>query len=96
VHIDTQSKQYSVNPQGQFGVIEKSSRFGLEEAKTLALECLKNAAADRGLEHMTPQAQYYMEEQFNMVRGWDTAGKIFDIGIEIAPGFVEQFQGVIK
>ncbi|MDR1616046.1 MAG: hydantoinase/oxoprolinase family protein [Syntrophomonadaceae bacterium] len=96
VHIDTQSQKYSVNPQGHFGVIEKNSRFGLEKAKALALECLKNAAADRGLAHMTPQAQYYMEEQFNIVRGWDTAGKIFDIGIVIAPGFVEQFQGVIK
>jgi hypothetical protein len=35
-----------------------------------------------------------MEEQFNMIRGYNSSGKLFEIGIQVTPGFINEFKGV--
>jgi len=37
---------------------------------------------------------FFMEEQFNMIGGWDRTGKLFDVGIQVTPGFIAEFKGV--
>jgi N-methylhydantoinase A/oxoprolinase/acetone carboxylase beta subunit len=91
VHIDTEQNTYAVTPEGRFGTIPRG-RFQLEQARLLARACLEESAAGRGMAHLTDQAVYTREEQFNVVSGYFTAGKIFDIGLEIAPGFVESLR----
>ena len=29
-----------------------------------------------------------------MIRGWSTAGKLFDVGVQIASGVIDEFKGV--
>ena len=29
-------------------------------------------------------ADFFLEEQFNMIRGWDRTGKLFEVGIQVA------------
>ena len=53
-------------------------------------------SADRGLADYSDDARIYLEEQFNMIRGMGLAGKLFDMGIQITPGFIEEFKGVDK
>jgi N-methylhydantoinase A/oxoprolinase/acetone carboxylase beta subunit len=95
VHIDTERKTYAVTPEGRFGTIP-SGKFQLTQAQALARACLEEAAASRGMADLTDLAQCYVEEQFNVVQGYSTVGKIFDIGLEIAPGFVGSFPGEIE
>ena len=55
---------------------------------------MQKLAEERGIGPYAGEYEFFMEEQFNMIRGWSTTGKIFDVGIQIAPGVIEQFKGV--
>ena len=93
VHVDTQNKTYTVSPGGASGKIEKYN-YQMADATELARRFLKDMGSRRGLSAYADEAEVYLEEQFNVVRGWDTAGKLFDVGIEIKPGFVHGYKGV--
>jgi N-methylhydantoinase A len=36
-----------------------------------------------------------LAEQFNMIRGWGRVGKIFQVRVQIAPGLIDEFKGVV-
>jgi len=93
VHVDTQNKTYTVSPGGASGKIEKHN-YQMADATELARRFLKEMGSTRGLSAYADEAEVYLEEQFNVIRGWDTAGKLFDVGIEIKPGFVHGYKGV--
>jgi N-methylhydantoinase A len=93
VHIDTGRETYSGSPGGLSGKVNKRN-YQLKDAEELARTCLKQVCADRGLGDYADEAQIYSEEQFNMIRGWEQEGKLFDIGIQISPGFIHEFTGV--
>lgn len=94
LHVDTASNIYTVDPGGIKGSLDEPRRFQLGDAKILAVSCLEEASRKRNMEKYTVDASFFMEEQFNMIRGWDRVGKIFEIGIQVAPGFLEEYQGV--
>ncbi len=94
LHIDTQNRFYTTHPGGQFGKIKNPAKFRLEDAKNLATKHLNNILKERDMANYEGEAVFYMEEQFNVIRGWDTTGKIFDIGIQVKPGFIPEFMGV--
>jgi hypothetical protein len=94
VHIDTQNKVYDIDQNGLRGSINAGRSFQMKDAKELAMQHMLEIAKERGMEKYAEQAEYYLEEQFNVIRGWDTVGKIYDIGIQISPGFIEAYQGV--
>lgn len=48
------------------------------------------------MEDYADEAEVFLQEQFNVIRGWSTSGKIFDIGVQIAPGLIKEYQGVSK
>jgi len=93
VHVDTGRETYSGSPGGLSGKVNKRN-YQLEDAKELARSCLKQVCADRGLGDYADDAQIYCEEQFNVIRGWEQEGKLFDIGIQISPGFIHEYKGV--
>lgn len=95
LHVDTQFGYYSVEPGGHFGKVANSSRFTLDDAKKLALDYLTKIIQDRGLDDYKEEATFYMEEQFNVIRGWDRIGKIFDVGVQVKPGFIKEYTGVV-
>jgi N-methylhydantoinase A/oxoprolinase/acetone carboxylase beta subunit len=93
VHVDTQNRVYTVSPGGASGKVENRN-YQMEDARELALRHLKEMGSRRGLAEYAGEAEVFLEEQFNVIRGWDRAGKLFDVGIEIKPGFVHGYKGV--
>lgn len=93
VHMDTQNRMYTVSPGGAGGRLENRN-YQMEDAINLARRYLKDLGSKRDLSAYADEAEIYLEEQFNVIRGWDRAGKLFDVGIEIKPGFIHGFKGV--
>jgi N-methylhydantoinase A len=94
LHVDTQRKTYLVEQMGITGKLNNPRKFTLEDAKSLARECLKQTAIEKGIGEYAQNAEIYLAEQFNMIRGWDRIGKIFEVGIQIVPGLIAEYKGV--
>lgn len=94
LHIDTQNQKFFIDCNGISGNIKNPRNFQMQDAHDLALEHLHLLAAQKGMAGYTADARFYREEQFNVIRGWDRAGKIFELAVQIAPGFVEGYEGV--
>lgn len=96
LHVDTQTRQYNLDPGGLKGTLDNrnSRNFQLEDARQMARDYLEKLGCERGMKAYIQESTFFMEEQFNMIRGWDGTGKLFDVGIQITPGFVEEFKGV--
>lgn len=94
LHVDTQKNFYSIHPTGYLGKLNNPQKFNLDDAKELALNYLSTLKKEQGMEGYEDEAVFYMEEQFNVIRGWDTSGKIFDIGLQVKPGFIPEYTGV--
>ena len=92
LHADTQQKSYYLNLEGISGQVSRN--FQLADAKELAKKHLQELARKRGMEAYASQHEFFLEEQFNMIRGWSTMGKLFDVGIQIVPGVINEFEGV--
>ncbi len=95
VHVDTQNRVYTVSPGGFSGPIEDRN-YQIEDARQLARRFLKEIGSERGLSAYADEAQVYLEEQFNIIRGRGPVGKLFDVGIQIAPGFVHGYEGAAQ
>jgi N-methylhydantoinase A len=95
VHVDTQNSRYVVSPGGGRGTVDRQ-RFTLEDVRSLARRELERIARERGLSAYADDAAIYREEQFNVIRGWDLSGKLFDVGIQITPGFIHGYEGVLS
>jgi N-methylhydantoinase A len=91
LHADTHKQAYHLNIDGITG---KFTATQLADAKALALAHLQQIAEKRGIGRYADRYEYFLEEQFNMIRGWSTTGKLFDVGIQIAPGVIDQYKGV--
>ncbi len=94
LHVDTQSNKYTLDPGGKSGELEKPRSFQLTDAKEMARQYLLTVGQELGMEEYTADSSFFLEEQFNMIRGWDRVGKLFEVGIQVAPGFIEEFKGV--
>lgn len=94
LHVDTEKQLYAIDQQGIVDHIEMKSSFQLEDAKSLARTSLVEIAKNMGIQRYVSQLEFFKEEQFNMIRGWSTVGKIFEIGIQIKPGLIEEYRGV--
>lgn len=80
---DTQQRAYSTNVSGIGGRLPEQIR-SLEQAKAYAHGLFQEAAQAWRLEEEKPEIIY--AEGFNSIRGWDTVGKIFQIGLQTPPG----------
>ena len=91
LHADTEQQSYALNLEGIAGKFKQTQLTG---AKELAREKLQEIAEKRGIGRYADRYEFFLEEQFNMVRGWSTAGKLFDVGIQIAAGVIDEYKGV--
>ncbi len=92
LHIDTQNGSYSTDLEGISGTAPKGRAMQIEDARMLAQDLLHRVAAEKDMAAYANEAEFYQEEQFNIIRGWDSPGKIFEIGIQITPGFIDEFK----
>ena len=94
LHVDTQTKKYTLDPGGIIGTLEKTNNFQMDHARAMARQHLHTIGQELGMEDYTAEADFFLEEQFNMIRGWDRTGKLFEVGIQVSPGFVNEYEGV--
>jgi N-methylhydantoinase A/oxoprolinase/acetone carboxylase beta subunit len=92
MHIDTQKGSYFTDYDGISGSIAKGSGLQMVDAHKLAREVMQKLAGQRGLAAYAEEAEFIREEQFNMIRDWDRIGKIFELGMQIKPGFIKEFE----
>lgn len=92
LHADTKRQTYDLNLEGIAGKFDFNLQ--LEDAKKLARKELQRIAEKRGIGQYADRDEFFLEEQFNMVRGWSTVGKLFDVGVQIASGVIDEFKGV--
>lgn len=95
VHVDTQKQMCTVSPGGLSRKIDKIN-CQLEDVRQLARSFLTEIGQERGFSGYTDDARFYIEEQFNVIRGPKLVGKLFDVGIQIMPGFVHGYEGVAQ
>ncbi len=81
---DTERNTYTTSEGGRQGVLSASLK-NTEEAKEFALKLFRQIARERNLTEDTAWETLY-EEGFHLVRGWQTTGKIFQIGLQTVPG----------
>ncbi|HHW61790.1 MAG TPA: hydantoinase/oxoprolinase family protein [Syntrophomonadaceae bacterium] len=93
IHVDTQTGIYTNDQTGLTGQISNRRAFQMEDAQLLAQQQLSELASQQDMEDYASEAEITLAEQFNVIRGWDTRGKIFEVGIQIAPGLIQEFKG---
>lgn len=94
LHADTQIGAAVIDPGARRVELANPAKTQLEDMKTLARQELERIAAERGMQDYAADYRYYLEEQFNSLGGRSRAGKIFEVGIQISPGFIHEFKGV--
>lgn len=96
IHIDTQNGYWVLDQEGKRGEIPTGRDLQMGTALELARNQLAQLALERNMQDYAGEAEIFLQEQFNVIRGWSTAGKIFDVGIQIAPGLIKEYQGVSR
>ncbi len=92
LHIDTQNSCWSSDIDGLSGMLSKTRAMQMQDAHNLAQELLHKIAVQRDVGNYANEAEIFREEQFNVIRSWDTQGKIFEVGIQIKPGFIAEYK----
>ena len=92
LHADTERGRYFLDREGLQGKVD--SQLQLAQAKQIARDHLTEMAARQGFKEYAGSYEFGLEEQFNMIRGWSTVGKLFDVTVQISPGVIKEFQGV--
>jgi hypothetical protein len=95
VHVDTQRQACTISPGGLSRTVDDRASQ-MQNIRELARSLLKEIGFERGLGEYTDEAQFYREEQFNVIRGPKLVGKLFDVGIQIAPGLIHGYEGVAE
>jgi len=97
LHIDTEQKVYSVAEEGEI-VSLKATNIGnlnkirLDEAEALAAKLLRARAEDFGISEYAGEAEIVNSEVFNVVNGWLTAGRLFDVNMQIPAGLIPEWK----
>jgi len=92
LHADTQTGTYSTGD--DLKKLNHPGRIQIHDIKKLAERELLALAEAKGMTEYFAEREFTLEEQFNVVRGWSTSGRIFDVGITISPGVIKGFKGV--
>jgi len=85
LRADTAAQEYAVP---ELGLRRKLTdrRCTLEQVRQLAGEHLQERATIAGI--AVPDIETTFEEEFNLIRGYSTVGKIFSVGVQIKPGIL--------
>ncbi len=96
LHADTATKKYTLSPPTVTDTLPRS-QMQLEQVKEMAARHLKELCTAQQINLPEETFAFYLTEQFNVISGWgEDSGRIFDVGVQIPPGFIEDFTGVIE
>lgn len=97
LHIDTEQKIYSVAEEGEIvslnvTAIGNFNKMGSSEAEALASELLRKRAESFGISEYSDEAEIVNSEVFNVVNGWYTVGRLFDVDMQIPAGLIPEWR----
>jgi N-methylhydantoinase A len=101
LRIDTEQKVYSVAEEGLIQSLNTTdisnfNKMRSVDAETLAARLLRERAEKFGISEYTKEAEITRSEVFNVVKGWMTAGKLFDVSMQIPAGLISEWKGRAK
>lgn len=82
LRVDTEQGSYTVVEDGTSGTVPTGRLFREEDALKLARDKLFQRAEDLNIKAYVNKTEVVHSEVFNMVRGWTTTGKIYDICVQ--------------
>jgi N-methylhydantoinase A/oxoprolinase/acetone carboxylase beta subunit len=88
LRVDTEKGYYIVQEEGYQGSL-KSKKFNEQNALDLAREWLVERAGKYGVKIVPAEIEIIHQETFNMIRGWVTTGRLFDITMQTPRGIIE-------
>ncbi len=97
LHIDTEQKVYSVAEEGEI-ISLNATNFGnfnkirLDEAEAFATKLLRERAETFGISEYAGEAEIVNSEVFNVVSGWYTSGRLFDVDMQIPAGLIPEWK----
>jgi N-methylhydantoinase A/oxoprolinase/acetone carboxylase beta subunit len=91
LHVDTQRRQVEV---AEEGLVEPLSarRYSLDDARRLAREWMSRRGEGLGIVDPLMGCREVLAEQFNVVQGWTTVGRIIDVRLERSCGLVGSWE----
>jgi len=92
LHVDTQ-QGVAVAPEEHFNKRVKKS-FSMEKSRQQTLELLKAKALAMGADPGHLEMEIVDESEFNMVRGFNTTGKIIRVKAQIKPGLIHGYDPI--
>ncbi len=97
LRIDTEQKVYSVAEEGEIVSLKSTdignfNRMRSEEAEKLATKLLRDRAERLGVSEYVDEAEVVSSEVFNVVEGWFTAGRLFDVSMQIPAGLIQEWK----
>ncbi len=97
LHIDTEQKVYSVAEEGEIVNLSAAdlgnfNKIRLDEAESLAAKLLRERAEDFGISEYAGEAEIVNSEVFNVVSGWYTSGRLFDVDMQIPADLIPEWK----
>ena len=97
LRIDTEQKVYSVAEEGEIVSLNVTdignfNRMGSDEAEALAAKLLRERAESYGISEYAGEAEIVDSEVFNVVSGWSTVGRLFDVNMQIPAGLIPEWK----
>jgi len=88
LHVDTARRRAEI---AEEGAVERlpGGRYTLDDARELAREWMVRRGQERGVADPLADCEEVLAEQFNVVQGWQTVGRIMDVRLERRCGLVE-------
>jgi len=72
------------------------SRFGIDDALQRAYELLKRKAFHLGAGREELEMEVLEEQQFNMVRGFQTTGRNIRVKVQVKPGLMQGYGAIVE
>jgi N-methylhydantoinase A/oxoprolinase/acetone carboxylase beta subunit len=90
LHIDTERRRFEVAEEGLSADLPDGD-YTLEEAEQIARQWAERRGKALGIADPLVDCEVVLAEQFNVVDGWYTVGRIFDVRLERRCGLVEEW-----
>ena len=82
LRVDTEQGQFTVVEDGSTGTVPKGQAYTEEDAIKLAQDTLYTMAENLQLKEYVKNIEVLHSEVYNMVRGWSTTGRIYDVSVQ--------------
>lgn len=97
LRIDTEQKVYSVAEEGTLVNLNSTdignfNKMRSAEAEALATTLLRERAKRLGISEYADEAEIVSSEVFNVVEGWFTVGRLFDVSMQIPAGLIPEWE----